>query len=104
MQDNASIHTAKAVKQWFKDMGIPLLDWPLYSLDLNPIEQVWIHLKRKVLELYPELEFATRKAEEDLVFLEKALIEAWQALLASLFESLVKSMPKRIQACYKAKG
>jgi transposase len=40
MQDNASIHTAKVVKKWFKDIGIPLLDWPPYSPDLNLIEQV----------------------------------------------------------------
>ena len=40
MQDNASIHTAKKVKDWFKDMAIPLVDWPPYSPDLNPIEQV----------------------------------------------------------------
>jgi len=40
MQDNAPIHTANAVKDWFKEMGIPIVDWPLYSLDLNPIENV----------------------------------------------------------------
>lgn len=39
MQDNASIHTASKVKDWFKARGIPCLeDWPLYSPDLNPIE------------------------------------------------------------------
>jgi transposase len=104
MQDNASIHTSRAVRQWFRDMGIPLLDWPPYSPDLNLIEQVWFHLKKKVLELYPELEFATRKTEDDLLKLEQALIEAWDALPTSLFESLVKSMPRRVMACYKAKG
>jgi transposase len=63
-----------------------LFDWPPYSLDLNPIEQVWVHLKRKVVELHLELEFVTRKSEVDLEALEKALIEAWNALLTSLFE------------------
>jgi hypothetical protein len=28
MQDNASIHTAKKVTQWFEDEGILVLDWP----------------------------------------------------------------------------
>jgi transposase len=81
-----------------------LFDWPPYSLDLNPIEQVWVHLKRKVVELHPELEFATGKSEVDLEALEKALIEAWNALPTSLFESLVCSMPRRIRAVIKAKG
>ena len=40
MQDNASIHTAGAVKRWFAEMGIPVTDWPPYSPDLNPIENI----------------------------------------------------------------
>jgi transposase len=40
MQDNASIHTAKKVTEWFKDRGILVLDWALYSPDLNPIKHV----------------------------------------------------------------
>jgi hypothetical protein len=47
-----------------------------------------VHLKRKVLELHPELEFCTGKSEEDIKALENALIEAWEALPDSLFESL----------------
>ena len=104
MQDNAPIHTANAVKAWFKEIGIPFIDWPPYSPDLNPIEQVWFHLKKKVLELHPELELMSGTSEKDLEALENALIEAWEALPDSLFESLVKSMPRRVKACYKAKG
>ena len=104
MQDNASIHTANAVKRWFQEIGIPLSDWPPYSPDLNPIEHVWYHLKKKVLEMHPELEFANGKSEEDIQALEKALIEAWEALPDSLFRALSRSMEKRVKACYKAKG
>jgi hypothetical protein len=50
------------------------------------------------------LEFYIGKLEKDIKALENALIEAWEALLDSLFESLVKSMQKRVIACYKAKG
>jgi len=92
------------MKQWFREIGIPLLDWPPYSPDLNPIEHIWFHLKKKVLELHLELEFANGKSEEDLEALENALVEGWNALPNSLFESLVRSMPKRVNACYKAKG
>ena len=31
MQDNASIHTAHKVRDWFTRRGIPTLDWPPYS-------------------------------------------------------------------------
>jgi hypothetical protein len=76
MQDNASIHTARVVRQWFADMAIPLTDWPPYSPDLNPIEQVWFHMKAWVMENYPELENASGVSEEDIEKLEKALIKA----------------------------
>ena len=65
---------------------------------------IWFHLKKKVLELHLELEFQTGKSEEDLEALENALVEAWNVLPNSLFESLVKSIPRRVKAYYKAKG
>jgi transposase len=40
MQNNAHIHTAKKVKKWFEDEGIPVMEWPPYSPDLNPIEHL----------------------------------------------------------------
>jgi DDE superfamily endonuclease len=40
MQDNASIHTAKNITQWFEDHSILLLNWAPYSPDMNPIEHL----------------------------------------------------------------
>jgi len=54
--------------------------------------------------LHPELEFATRESEQDIRAMEIALIQAWNALPDSLFDSLVRSMEKQVNACYKAKG
>jgi hypothetical protein len=63
-----------------------------------------VYLKKKGLELRLELEFCTGKLEGDIKALEDALIKAWEALPRSLFESLAKSVKKRVIACYKAKG
>ena len=103
MQDGASIYTARAVRRWFQDMAIPLIDWPAVSPDLNPIEHVWWHLKKGVLEAHPELE-VMGASEEAIQALERALIEVWDALPDSLFESLLDSMPRRVQACIAADG
>ena len=104
MQDNAAIHTARSVKQWFEDEAIILINWPPCSPDLNPIEHVWFRLKEKVLELYPELLNAYGRSEQDLELLERALQEAWNALPDELFDSLWKSMPARVAACIAAEG
>ena len=103
MQDGASIHTAKSVQDFFTEHGIPVEDWPPYSPDMNPIEHVWYHLKKYVLEHYPELN-NQGKGEDAIRALARALVEAWNALPDSLFESLIKSMPDRVNALWKAKG
>ena len=46
MQDNARIYTAKKIKKWFEDEGILVMEWPLYSPDLNPIKHLWAQLKQ----------------------------------------------------------
>ncbi len=50
-QDLAPTHTAKGTKSWFNDHGVTVLDWPANSPDLNPIENLWGIVKRKMKEL-----------------------------------------------------
>jgi hypothetical protein len=104
MQDNAPIHTAHKVRDWFRENDIQTTDWPPYSPDLNPIEHAWWALKKKVQELFPEVMTAVGKTEEDRANLEHALRVSWEALPDSFFESLVESMPARIEACITAEG
>ena len=55
MQNNAPIYTAKKVSKWFTDWTISMLNWPLYSPDLNPIKHVWVKMKQWINNNYPHL-------------------------------------------------
>lgn len=103
MQDNAPIHTARKVREWFREQGVRTTDWPPYSPDLNPIEHLWWELKKKVFEDYPELQTGG-KGEGDIQALEEACKEAWDNLPQKLLDSLIASMPRRVEACIAAKG
>ncbi len=93
-QDLAPAHSAKATSTWFKDHGIPVLNWPANSPDLNPIEKLWGIVKRK-------MRYARPNNAEEL----KATIRAtWALITPEQCHRLIDSMPRRIVAVIQAKG
>ena len=103
MQDNASVHTAYIIRDWFRDMGIVLVDWPPYSPDMNPIENLWKILKAKIIELYPEL-VIMKDNDATRELLIRAAQESWDLLEEDLLNSLALGMQKRIDALKAAGG
>ncbi len=92
-QDLAPAHTAKGSKSWFNDHGVTVLDWPANSPDLNPIENLWGIVKRKMRDTRPN-------NADDL----KAAIKAtWASTPPQQCHKLITSMPRRIEAVIKAK-
>ncbi len=55
-QDLAPAHSAKSNKSWLNDhsFGVGVLDWPANSPDLNPIENLWSIVKRKMTNKRPK--------------------------------------------------
>ncbi len=93
-QDLAPAHTAKGTKSWFNDHGVTVLDWPANSPDLNPIENLWGIVKRKMRDTRPN------NANE----LKATVKETWASIPPQQCHKLITSMPRRIEAVIKAKG
>jgi hypothetical protein len=105
MQDNASIHTAYSVRDWFTAHGITqITNWPAYSPDLNPIEHIWWHLKVRVYEMFPEVAADKSESEHARQRLESCIQAAWDTLDKGIFDNLYASMPARMAACIAAGG
>ncbi|KAI7971847.1 hypothetical protein EIK77_009240 [Talaromyces pinophilus] len=104
MQDNAPIHTSKESKAWFVDNGIKLLDWPPYSPDLNPIENLWFPLKEGVYIVNPDIENTPGGEDTISNILAQAAQQSWEDLQASLIKNCVGSMKKRLEAVIEAEG
>jgi hypothetical protein len=95
MQDNAPIHRAKLVTNWMKDNNISCIRWPAYSPDLNPIEEVWSLIKRRL---------HARASVKSLDELDEVVQQIWADLSVGYIRSLYDSMPKRLHQCVKCKG
>ena len=93
-QDLAPAHTARSTKTWFDAHAITVLDWPANSPDLNPIENLWGILKRKMRGTRPN------NKEE----LTASIKKIWASITPMQCHRLIASMPRRIEAVIKAKG
>lgn len=104
MQDNAPIHSAHKVKQWFENHGIPVMEWPPFSPDLNPIEHAWAKLKELLYKLDPEIATIKGVNEEVKNRFSELIEKAWETLGQDYFERLIRSMDSRVNAVLLAKG
>jgi len=96
MQDGASIHRANVTKKWLKAREIAVLEWPPRSPDLNPIENVWGRMARKVCDDSRQFDILDE--------LKECILQSWQSLSSTYLSLLAESMPKRCVEVLKKNG
>lgn len=93
-QDNDPKHTSRPTKAFLESKRVNTLPWPSMSPDLNPIEHLWEHLKRKIEGKNP------RNINE----LKEVIKCEWNAIPADTCRKLVESMPRRLSAVIDNNG
>ena len=83
-------------QNWFKTNDVDVLPCPAQSPDINPIEHLWDHLKRRLKE-YPD-----RPCE--ILDLWERIEDEWNKIEPEVCQNLIESMPRRVAAVLKAKG
>ena len=94
--DNDPKHTSKIAKEWLANHQVELLDWPAQSPDLNPIEHLWDHLKRRLAN--------HERVPTSIKELWERVQEEWEKIPAEECAKLIESMPIRVDKVLKAKG
>ena len=94
LQDNAPTHNSDEVKQTLFNAGIIKMEFPPYSPDLNPIENLWSILARRV----------EKQTAETMEELQDIVEDEWNKIEVETLQNLANSMPTRCAAVIAAGG
>lgn len=97
-QDAAPRCRATVISNWFLEDGneFTVLQWPLESSALNPIQRLWDVFEREICITDVQLTNLRR--------LHDAVMSIWPTISKECFQRLVESMPQGMKAALKAKG
>jgi len=95
-QDNAPIHVSRATKEWLDNRNVTRLSWPARSPDLNPVENLWGYLVRRV--------YRNDRRYNNVADLKRSLQLEWNMMPPAYFGKLLGSMNKRCVEVIQKKG
>jgi hypothetical protein len=93
-QDNDPKHTSRVAKAWFSEKMVNVMEWPAQSPDLNPIENLWEIVDRRI----------NRSDVRNRTELFSAVKLAWEAIPDTIVKNLIDSMPRRCKAVLSSNG
>ena len=96
MHDGAPIHRAKKITHYLRDCEFDFLEWPPYSPDFNPIENIWAWMKYK---LYSE--YGLLNSEDEIIEAFKAI---WEQIDIAMIERFCKHYENRLKAVIEKNG
>ena len=95
MQGGAPCHTSNAVMQWLNDCEVDYFpDWPGYSPDLNPIENLWSMMKKQLRDM----------DTSSVTKLKALLLTVWQNIIMDLLHTLADLFTSKLNEIIMKKG
>lgn len=70
---------------------------------MNPIENLWAHLKLELYRRYPDTKYLSGSPAIIRQTLKRRLLKVWWDIGENYLKELVESMPQRVRALRKAK-
>ena len=95
MEDNVPVHKKVCIPVR-QELEMRCHQHPPNSPDLNPIENIWAHMKYRIAKEYGHI--TSVKAMKHVV------LHLWEEFGDHRWDHLIESMPDRIQVVIKAKG
>ena len=80
------------------------MEWPPYSFNLNPIENLWSDFKTRFHKHFANLKADVSGAQEAKERYSELLKQVWRECREELVHALVESMPRRCQAVIANNG
>ena len=96
MQDNAPCQRAILVRDWCSQNNLEFIEWPAYSPDMNPIENIWAWMKFRLYSDYPPA------ASEDELY--RFFCEIWESIADEFCTRYCGDYKKRLVALQQANG
>ncbi|KAG0854586.1 hypothetical protein G6F16_013712 [Rhizopus arrhizus] len=97
MQDNDPKHKSKIVSEWLSKQDFTTMEWPPQSTDLNPIENMWNTLKKR---LFKQHDFPPISMDE----LWTRTFESWYEITEKECQIYIETMPQRCMDIIENKG
>ncbi|GFX43064.1 transposable element Tc1 transposase [Trichonephila clavipes] len=99
MQDLSSVHTSRQTRNWLQEHNINVMnDWPPKGPDMNPVENVWAEMVRR-LEIHRR---HTGVQNRDQLW--EDILHVFHEIPDEYFENLVQSMPRRVRTVTSKHG
>ena len=94
--DNDPKHIAHSIREWLSNQKFKVMKWPAQSPDLNPIENMWAILKRRLNQY--------ERPPNRMLELFDQVAETWYNITSEECQKVIETMPQRCQEVIKAKG